>query len=301
MPSLLKISGNENKVIGGNGELTPEQFAAAGISVTETAVRPTPAVSGRFGSNTRDKSFFEKAITTEWRKNVASIVQTGKLLNQAKDELACDDFAVLKVPFEPRVSQMLRRIAANLILSSPTNFSSLPPCWRTLYELTKLSDARLRAALADGRIHPGLKQKEVRLLRGLPPAGTKPSKTGGQAEAQPDPFAIWNALSSADKTTILDTEGRVGLAKIASSDLLADLVDHEVAQQIASGPNPKLRTYTQATLTKIFWKIISAAKEDDMSVVSAACAGLLRKCQAFNCDYRDLRIASPKKCVPKRG
>jgi DNA/RNA endonuclease G (NUC1) len=78
-------------------------------------------------------------------------------------------------------------------------------------------------------------------------------------------------------------------------------VDHAVAQQIASGPNPKLRTYTQATLTKIFWKIISAAKEDDTSAVSAACAALLRKCQALNYDYRDFQIASSKKRTPKRG
>src|SRR5215471_16208091 len=94
-----------------NGKPTRELSAG----VVGGTVSPAPATS--FGQNVRGKSFFENAISTEWRKNVASIIQTGKLIGQAKDELAPHDFAALKVPFEPRVSQMLRRIATNLILS----------------------------------------------------------------------------------------------------------------------------------------------------------------------------------------
>jgi hypothetical protein len=94
-------------------------------------------------------------------------------------------------------------------------------------------------------------------------------------EAPLDPVAVWATFSNADKTKILDSEGRVGLAKIASSGLLADLVDHVVAQQIKSmpGPNMKLKTYAHGALTKILWRIIGAAKENDTSAVSTACAG----------------------------
>jgi hypothetical protein len=36
----------------------------------------------------------------------------------------------------------------------------------TLYELTKLSDRQLRAAIADGAINPKMQRKDVAMLRG---------------------------------------------------------------------------------------------------------------------------------------
>jgi hypothetical protein len=279
--------GAQHAVLAGNGKLTAEIFAAAGIPV---GVRPAPAVTDGFGTNARSKSFFEGAIAAEWRKNVASIIQTGKLLNQAKDELDRDVFAALMVPFEPRVSQMLRRIAAHPVLSNPANFSSLPPCWRTLYELTKLSDALLRAALADGRIHPSLKQKEVRGLRGLPPAGTKTSETDGQEEAPVDPVAVWKTFSPADKTTILDGEGRTGLANLVSPTLLAELVDHAIGQQINTAPAPNAKL--QVTLTNILIHAVYAYTTDD---ILRAFTAFRNKCRANHLDPRDVSITFRKK------
>jgi hypothetical protein len=124
----------------------------------------------------------------------------------------------------------------------------------------------------------------------------------------PDPCApsgpkladIWPVSSEEEKQEVLDREDRAGLAKLVSPSLLADLVDHAVAQQIASCPNMKLKTYVHGTLTKILWRIIGAAKRDDISAVFQACAGFLRKCQAINLDYRDLQITSPKKRAPKK-
>jgi len=229
-------------------KLTRERFENAGVSVGEVPSVASVATA-EFGANVRSKAFFESAISNEWRKNVASIVQTGKLLSQAKDELDHDIFAALKVPFEPRVSQMLRRIATNVVLSDPANFSSLPPCWRTLYELTKLSDDHLRAALTDGRIHPRLKQKEARaLLGGLLPARSKAPKTNGQAEKPLDPVAVWKAFSPIDKRAILDAEGRIVLATLLSQELMIDLLDHLIRQEMTGAstkPKPAV------SLTKI--------------------------------------------------
>jgi hypothetical protein len=58
-------------------------------------------------------------------------------------------------------------IAKHPVLSKATHVSCLPPEWGTLYELTKLDDAILERALAEGRIHPDL-QRDVAALHGAP-------------------------------------------------------------------------------------------------------------------------------------
>jgi len=214
------------------GKLTVELFEDAGVVVGDV-VTPTAPV----GQNVHSKSFFENAISTEWRKNVASIIQTGKLLNQAKDELDPDVFDGLKLPFSPRVAQMLRRIAGHLFILDPANHGSLPPCWRTLYELTKASDDQLRRARADGRLHPDLQRKDVRgTILGLPP---RPAR-GARAEVPLDPVAVWAAFSPADKRAVLDSEGRRGLAALISPELMVDLADHLIRLEMV-GASTKLR------------------------------------------------------------
>jgi hypothetical protein len=215
-------------------KLTAERFVGGGVAISGIAV---PA-SAPFGRNAHDRAFFENAIGVEWRKQVGSIVATGKCLLQAKEELNEHDFAALKLPFSTRISQMLRQIASNLVLSDPANFSSLPACWRTLVLLARLSDQRLKAMIADGRIHPKLKQKEARTLCGLPPGGTR--KGNGhdhagddqQEDNEPDPVMIWSAFSDAAKTAILASEERAGLAKLLPPDVMVDLVDCCLRQQM---------------------------------------------------------------------
>jgi hypothetical protein len=43
----------------------------------------------------------------------------------------------------------------------------LPPSWRTLYELTRLSDEAFEERIADGTIHPGMERADVE-GRGVP-------------------------------------------------------------------------------------------------------------------------------------
>jgi hypothetical protein len=178
----------------GNGKLTPELFAAAGIAVTDTADK---ANHGSFGANVRSKRFFEEAIAAEWRKNVDGIIKTGKFLLDAKEELDRDVFGALKLPFDLRVSQMLRRIASHPVISDAKHASRLPACWRTLYELTRIDDDLLRAALADGRIHPALQRKDIRgKILGLPPREKKepPEPPAPEPPAPLPPLALRKQL-----------------------------------------------------------------------------------------------------------
>jgi hypothetical protein len=111
-------------------------------------------------------------INAEWRKSVEAIIETGRLLIQAKEDLGhgkwCEMFRDPRfralnypVPFTVRTAQMLMVIAEHPILSNAKYTSHLPPSWYTLYRLGSLPDNELLMLIEDGTIHPCLMQKEV--------------------------------------------------------------------------------------------------------------------------------------------
>jgi hypothetical protein len=153
------------------GRLTRELFEAVGLAVTwGSANRGSPPATPKVEppailSNTRSAAQFEKLIRTAWQSGVGSIVEVGDLLRQARDELQPEDFKALRLPFGRRTVQMLVKIAANSVLSDPANHGSLPPCWRTLYELTKIDKGDLESAIAEGVVHPDMQRKNAVVLR----------------------------------------------------------------------------------------------------------------------------------------
>ena len=76
-----------------------------------------------------------------------------------------------KLDFVPSVARKLIRIAANETLCSPEN--KLPPAWTILYQLSQLPETTLKAALADGRIHPGMSRKDAIALKPAKKTTTK--------------------------------------------------------------------------------------------------------------------------------
>ena len=115
--------------------------------------------------NTRTADEWAKSITTAWQKSVESIIETGRQLKQAQDELEYGQWLNMieekKVPFEARTAQRLMRIAEHPILSNATNLSLLPPSWSTLYRLTELPDDVLEGMIADGTLNCEITGKEV--------------------------------------------------------------------------------------------------------------------------------------------
>lgn len=84
-----------------------------------------------------DWRFYVTEIAAAWQKAVGSIIETGKLLNEAKANVNHGDWGKLlrELPFRERTAQMLMAIAANPVLADTNHGSDLPPSWRTLYEL----------------------------------------------------------------------------------------------------------------------------------------------------------------------
>src|SRR5262249_19728146 len=109
---------------------------------------------------------FAMKIEAAWQKAVGSIIETGRLLNEAKDKVNRGDWLKLvkHLPFSERTAQMLMAIAANPILSNPNHGSHLPPSWRTLYELTKLPAEVLVAKIEDHTVNSGMERIHAQVI-----------------------------------------------------------------------------------------------------------------------------------------
>jgi len=172
---------------------------------------------------------FVAAIWTRWLDSVRNILDVGRMLSEAKARLQHGEFLEMverQLPFGPRAAQMLMAVAQNPILSNAKYISHLPPSWATLYELSRVPDVTLQAAISDGRIRPDLALHQAqKLWRELPtrdraelyeifacaicgehklkPDDTRPSTLGEDLEVRPRLYAC----EACGKTTL--TEERV--------------------------------------------------------------------------------------------
>jgi hypothetical protein len=221
-----------------------------------------------------------------WQKQVTDILQVGRLLIQAKEELDSEAFKQLKLPFGERTAQALRRIAAHPVLSDAKHASLLPPCWATLDRLARLNHKVLRDRLADGKINPGLQRHQVRTeVEGLPPREKRERKDSTPAAELKDRRAALAGMSLTE------------LVEALPQALLAELADVIIAQQIALAPVSETAGDIRTTLTKIFRSAVCATTPGELDVALTA---FTRKCAANNINPKDLLITFPKTRAKKR-
>jgi hypothetical protein len=113
--------------------------------------------------NSRTWKEFRDLINSSWRKGAEGIIETGRYLCEAKEELEKDEFEALvrlRLTFDASTGRKLMLIARHKILCAHVH--KLPPCWGTIYELTKLKDEVLLARIEDSSIHPGMKRKDAK-------------------------------------------------------------------------------------------------------------------------------------------
>lgn len=106
--------------------------------------------------------YWADRIATSWRGSVEGIVQTGRLIAEAKEALPRGEFLAMietKLPFCARTAQRLMAISADERIA--THVSHLPAAWGTLYELTQLDDESFTARIKDATINPGMGRAEV--------------------------------------------------------------------------------------------------------------------------------------------
>lgn len=121
--------------------------------------------------------YWAPRISAEWRKSVESIVGVGRQLIAAK--AACEHGEFLRLfkgdnavtdplPFTVNTAERLMAVARHPILSDSAHVQTLPQSWGTLYELTKVPDADLMAAIAARRITPETTRGEAAAIHADP-------------------------------------------------------------------------------------------------------------------------------------
>ena len=127
---------------------------------------PTPSATAKRVRRRRERVFlFAKhvqRITACQRKSVNSIIECGRLLIAAKDELEHGEFLRMienNLPFRRSTAQALMKIASDGRITKNQPAGCLPAHWSTLVKLTQLPDAAFEARIADGTIHPGLERR----------------------------------------------------------------------------------------------------------------------------------------------
>jgi Protein of unknown function (DUF3102) len=185
-------------------------------------------------SITAERTQWAARISAAWQKSVDSIIETGRLLIEAKAALDHGQWGPMvesDLPFSRQTAHKLMKVADDARLSNVAHVRHLPPSWGTLYELTKLDDDTFDQKLRDGSINPEMQRKDVaranRILNrerdrqrveNLPPIRGS-AETGKQVSSKPcrrkkadqapalDPQA-WSMSSSQEREAFVTAVGR---------------------------------------------------------------------------------------------
>jgi hypothetical protein len=109
-----------------------------------------------------------KKIRAAWHRSVAAIFEVGDLLVAAKKKLPHGQFEKMvqtRLRWDERTAQRLMAVAHDKRLrAKATHGSLLPASWRTLYELSRLTDQQLEQAFANGDIGPEMHRRDAEAI-----------------------------------------------------------------------------------------------------------------------------------------
>jgi len=177
-------------------------------------------------------------ITECWRSSVEGIIRTGRLLIEAKADLAHGEFGSMcasELPFTQRTAQMLMAIAADPRLANAKFISYLPASWGTLYELTKLSDDEFTNAIEQRVIRPDMLRGEAELIR---PLTHRAPSSDGSCPVPPSDVAGDNANGSRMKGDADDSPSAHRSSPTSNSGSLApDIGTTQCEDRASPGPS----------------------------------------------------------------
>jgi hypothetical protein len=106
------------------------------------------------------------SIESAWQKSVESVIEVGRLVKQAKEELG-SSYALLEtqLPFSSTVAAFLVKIAEHPVLSDSQYYSKLPNGYNTLYYLASVDEETLKEQLDKGEVTPDFTIASAKRLR----------------------------------------------------------------------------------------------------------------------------------------
>lgn len=160
-------------------------------------------------SNARPRGIWAERISAAWREQLPSIFETGNLLEAAKLELDHGEWGVMvkeDLPFSQSMANKLMKIADNQNLRNSDHGPNLPVNWRTLYELTNLTDEQFSSGIQSGVINPRMERKDVNALRGIEPKERKKKETEYPPPKSLDEWCKFLTLQIGEAAVILSKE-----------------------------------------------------------------------------------------------
>ncbi|MCU0224277.1 MAG: DUF3102 domain-containing protein [Acidobacteria bacterium] len=147
---------------------------------------------------------YTERIRLAWSKTTEAVLETGRLLNEAKKALPHGSFTAMvekDLPFSPRWAQMLMKISADKRILKANQGSLLPASVKVLYHLTRLDDEGWAYLEAENRIQPDLDEDEV----GSVPIQLLVRRRQAETKASPPRIPVdlgsWQAQQRAAKTS----------------------------------------------------------------------------------------------------
>ena len=159
---------------------------------------------------------YAQQIDAHWRSALTSILDVGKVLNVALEDVGRKEWVRMVdnvLPFTRRTAEKLVKISNDPRLSNVKYAEYLPPHWTSLHELTFLSDDKFEDGIDKGIISADADRKDI----------VEFVKSGSDAAER---TATKKPKQSTAKTNfqsnVADDPSSMRLATITSSDYLAD-------------------------------------------------------------------------------
>jgi len=131
-------------------------------------------------ANHPSREEYVDSLNAQWQLGNDWVVDSGKLLNDAKEKLPHGEWTKMFLPdgtsatkgvvypgalkYELRVAQMFMSIARHPVLGDTSQSSFLPRSYKTRYTLSRIPADELRRAIERGAVHSGMTGKDAKAL-----------------------------------------------------------------------------------------------------------------------------------------
>ena len=129
---------------------------------------------------TRPSNDYASDIASTWGKALICVMETGRLLVQAKANLPHGDYQAMierELPFSPSTARKLVAVAEHPKLADRSIWNDLPSAWTVLYSLSNLQPETIDKGLFQGLIKPDMTPGDIAELKAIEkPKAPKDSK-----------------------------------------------------------------------------------------------------------------------------
>ena len=161
------MSARKSDDVGGAAPQLPPDEPVTSLDTAAPGVLTSKVTVKDEGANPEPRlEHFRSRIEVALRKSVEGIVEAGRSLTEAKEELGVSYTDLVdKLPISSSTATYLTKIAAHPVLSNPDYWAKLPSSYNTLYQLASIDESTLIEHIESGRVTPETTLFEAKALR----------------------------------------------------------------------------------------------------------------------------------------